>query len=77
MKYENVSDVLPKTTEEVCQIQARIPTLLMRIPKRWTRWEPDKLTAMQERTLFLLVSAGLVERRCRLRMQFLNHPNCG
>ncbi len=75
MKYENVSDVLPKTSEERYQIQSQIPRMLMRIPKRWTRWNPDKLTDIQERTLFLLVAAGLVERRCRLRMQLLNHPS--
>tara|TARA_R110002072_G_scaffold179059_1_gene335061 strand:- start:121551 stop:122405 length:855 start_codon:yes stop_codon:yes gene_type:complete len=48
--------------------------MLMRIPKRWQRWDPDSLTDIQDRTLFLLVAAGMVERRCRLRMQMLNHP---
>lgn len=74
MKDENVSEVLPKTIKEVCQIQSQIPRMLMDIPELWTEWDPDKLTDIQERTLFLLVAAGLVERRCRLRMQMLNHP---
>lgn len=74
MSYENVSEALPTTSEEVVQLQALIPRMLMKIPKRWQKWNPDSLTDMQERTLFLLVAAGLVERRCRLRMQMLGHP---
>lgn len=46
-----------------------IETLLRTIPERWHDFDHDGLTATDQQALFLLVAAGLVERRFGLRLE--------
>jgi len=55
-------------------LQNAVEALLRRIPKRWSRYDCDALTATETQALSLLVSAGMVERRIRFRLQLHNHP---
>ncbi|MEP0846416.1 MAG: hypothetical protein HRF50_06285 [Phycisphaerae bacterium] len=55
-------------------LQDAVTALLRRIPERWAEYDADALTATESRALFLLVAAGLVERRIRLRARLNNHP---
>ena len=55
-------------------LQDAVATLLRRIPERWAEYDADTLTATESQALSLLVAAGMVERRIRLRMRLHNHP---
>ena len=48
--------------------------LLLRVPERWAEFDRDALTATESKALYLLVAAGMVERRIRFRVRLLNHP---
>lgn len=56
-------EMLEKTVEE----------LLRRIPATWQEYQPDNLSAAQSQGLFLLVAAGMVERRDHFRLRMHNH----
>lgn len=51
-------------------IEAAVESLLRTIPERWTDFDHDALAATEQRALFLLVAAGLVERRIGVRGEF-------
>ncbi len=51
-----------------------VAELLRRIPDTWEIYRPDDLTQAQSRALFLLIGAGMVERRGHGRLRMLNHP---
>jgi hypothetical protein len=55
-------------------LEQAVSDLLGRIPDTWQEYRPDDLTETQSQGLFLLVAAGMVERRERLRMRMFNHP---
>lgn len=55
-------------------IQTAVAALLRRVPERWEEYDADSLTATELKALFLLVAAGMVERRIRLRIRLNNHP---
>ena len=55
-------------------IQTAVAGLLRRVPERWEEYDADSLTATESKALFLLVAAGMVERRIRLRVRPHNHP---
>jgi len=55
-------------------LQDAVAALLHRIPERWAEYDADALTATESQALFLLVAAGMVERRIRLRARLHNHP---
>ncbi|RMF85052.1 MAG: hypothetical protein D6744_02045 [Planctomycetota bacterium] len=55
-------------------LQDAVAALLRRIPERWAEYDADALTVTQSQALFLLVAAGMVERRIRLRARLHNHP---
>ena len=55
-------------------LQDAVAALLRRIPERWAEYGADALTATESQALFLLVAAGMVERRIRLRARLHNHP---
>ncbi|HPM22942.1 MAG TPA: hypothetical protein PLP66_03495 [Phycisphaerae bacterium] len=55
-------------------LQDAVAALLRRIPERWAEYDADALTATESQALFLLVAAGMVERRIRLRARLHNHP---
>jgi len=55
-------------------LEQAVSDLLSRIPDTWQEYRPDDLTETQSQGLFLLVAAGMVERRERLRMRMFNQP---
>lgn len=55
-------------------LQDAVAALLRRVPERWAEYDADALTATESQALFLLVAAGMVERRIRLRARLHNHP---
>jgi hypothetical protein len=71
---ENVSDRLPQTDDEIELLKPAIAWLLGTIPESWAEYEYDALTDAQGRALFLLVAAGMVERRIRYRLSMVGHP---
>lgn len=55
-------------------IQTAVVGLLRRVPERWEEYDADSLTATESNALFLLVAAGMIERRIRFRTRLHNHP---
>jgi len=51
-------------------VAAAVESLLRSIPERWTDFDHDELSAAEQRAVFLLVAAGLVERRIGVRGEF-------
>jgi hypothetical protein len=72
--HENVSAMLPKSPEEERIVASALKKLLETVPERWKEFSYDELTATEQRALFLLVAAGMVERRVRFRIRLLNRP---
>ena len=71
---ENISERLPRTDTEAELLETAVAELLRKIPASWEEYDADALTDSQGKALFLLVAAGLVERRIRLRLRMVNHP---
>lgn len=44
------------------------------MPELWEEYDADSLTATDSKALFLLVAAGMVERRIRFRVRLHTHP---
>ncbi len=55
-------------------LQQAIDDLLRKIPERWVDFEHDDLSSTEHRAIFLLVAAGLVERRIGLCVCFAGQP---
>lgn len=51
-------------------VAAAVESLLRSIPERWADFDLDGLSAAEQRAVFLLVAAGLVERRIGVRGEF-------
>jgi len=51
-----------------------IESLIRRIPKTWQKYNPDELSDIERQSLTLLTHSGLVDRRERRRIRFINHP---
>lgn len=58
---------MPQFTDALAQ---SIESLLHTIPERWHDFDHDDLTATEQQALFLLVVAGLVERRMSVKGEF-------
>ena len=52
-------------------LAAAVESLLRSIPDRWSDIDHDALSTPEQRALFLLVAAGLVERRIGVRGEFV------
>jgi hypothetical protein len=55
-------------------VEQAIRDLLRAVPDTWGEYDPDGLTELQSRALFLLVAAGMVERRTTFRLRLFGHP---
>ncbi|MBN1508629.1 MAG: hypothetical protein JW955_17410 [Sedimentisphaerales bacterium] len=55
-------------------MEQAIRDLLRAVPETWGEYDPDGLTELQSRALFLLVAAGMVERRTTFRLRLFGHP---
>ncbi|QDU46863.1 hypothetical protein Mal52_53860 [Symmachiella dynata] len=73
--HENITDALPNSPEEKSLLEAAIQKLLLSAPEVWTVLDYDQLTAVEQRTLFLLTSAGMVERRVGFWCQHVNNAD--
>jgi len=51
-------------------LASAVESLLRTIPERWADFDHDALASTEQRALFLLVAAGLVERRIGVRGEF-------
>lgn len=54
-------------------LSAAVAALLRRVPERWAEYDADALSATESQALFLLVAAGMVERRGRFCLRMQNH----
>ena len=61
-------------TDSPRMLQSTIAELLRRIPDTWQAYPPDDLTETQSQATFLLIGAGLVERRGHGRLWMVNQP---
>jgi hypothetical protein len=66
------SNIPERVTAPAEMLEPAIAELLRRIPETWEVYQPDSLTEVQAQALFLLMAAGMVERRERLRLRMLN-----
>jgi len=64
----------PGGNQDVPLLQDSVRDLLKSVPETWAEYDADALTASQSKALFLLVAAGMIERRVRFRTRILNHP---
>lgn len=55
-------------------IQTSVAAIFRRVHERWEQYDADSLTSTESKALFLLLSAGMVERRGRFRLRLINHP---
>ncbi len=72
--HENVLRRLPKLPEEERFVASAVMKLLETVPEKWTAFSYDELPATEQRALFLLVSAGMIERRIGFRIRPWNCP---
>ncbi len=62
-------DASDASSHDIAQ-SAAVESLLRSIPERWSDFDHDTLASVEQRALFLLVAAGLVERRIGVRGEF-------
>jgi hypothetical protein len=63
-----------KTDAEVELLKPAIAELLRTIPETWAECNLDSLTPIQTSAFYLLLAAGMVERRGWVRPTIANHP---
>ena len=59
--HENVSPMLPKSPEIERIVVSAVMKLLEAVSEIWTEFSYNELTVTEQRSLFLLVSVGMVE----------------
>ena len=59
---------------ETITIEQAIFHFLHTVPETWTDYDPATLSALQERAVYLLTAAGMIERRVTLRLRMVGHP---
>lgn len=59
----------PKSSDEAIPLRKSIERLLQVIPEVWLTVNLDALSSFDQRALFLLVAAGMVERRIAMRVR--------
>jgi hypothetical protein len=55
-------------------LEHAVARLLRTVPQTWTEYDESALSALEERGLFLLTGAGMIERRISFRLQMFGHP---
>jgi hypothetical protein len=65
---------MPQSASDDAAIEIAIAALVRRIQETWTDFDRDSLTETEERALFLLVAAAMVEKRMAFRLRFIGHP---
>lgn len=59
-----------EVTTHMPELSAVVKSLLHSIPERWTDFAHDALSHTEQNAMFLLIAAGLVERRIGVRGEF-------
>jgi hypothetical protein len=59
---------------EITTIEQVIVHFLHSVPETWTDHDPTTLSELQERAVYLLTAAGMIERRVTLRLRMVGHP---
>jgi hypothetical protein len=59
---------------ETITIEQAIFHFLHTVPETWTDYDPATLSALQERAVYVLTAAGMIERRVTLRLRMVGHP---
>ena len=65
---------MPQSASDDAAIEIAIAALVRRIQETWTDFDRNSLTETEERALFLLVAAAMVEKRMAFRLRFIGHP---
>lgn len=55
-------------------IESLVTCFLRTVPETWTDHDPLTLSELQERAVYLLTTAGMIERRVTLRLRMVGHP---
>lgn len=55
-------------------LETLVADYLRSVPETWTDYDPAALTESQEKAIFLLTAAGMIERRTTLRVRMFGHP---
>jgi len=73
---QRAEEAMKKSNEQPGEdtLEQAIRTLLRSVPETWTEYDPAVLNEPRERGLFLLVAAGMVERRSSFRLRMFGHP---
>lgn len=55
-------------------VESLVARFLRTVPETWTDHDPSALSELQERAVYLLTAAGMIERRVTLRLRMVGHP---
>jgi|GEM_PF-3592550 len=74
--HQRAEEAMKKSNEQPGEdtLEQAIRTLLRSVPEAWAEYDPAVMTEPRERALFLLVAAGMVERRSSFRLRMFGHP---
>ena len=64
----------PVTDDEAAELGPVVADLLRTVPETWGEFDRAEMTAAQDRALYLLTAAGMVERRMRFRVSMATAP---
>ncbi len=67
-------DAEGRSREDVVLLEAAVSRLLHQIPETLQPFQPDQLSAVDQKALLLLTAAGLVERQITAQVRSLVHP---
>lgn len=65
---------MPQNSFNDAAVEQAIGALLRRIPPAWSEFDRDGLTEIEEKGLFLLGAAAMVEKRTAFRVRLIGHP---
>ena len=64
----------PITDDEAARLAPVVANLFRVVPETWGTFDIAAMTSAEERTLFLLTAAGMVEQRLRFRVRMVTAP---
>jgi hypothetical protein len=66
---------MPESSDPVGdRLEQWVGRLLCTVPESWTEYDTAATTEIQERALYLLTAAGMIERRVTFRLRQSGHP---
>lgn len=64
------------TNESGESIEHWIGQYLRTVPEAWADIDPSSQSELQERAVYALVAAGMIERQLTIRLQIIGHRAC-